>query len=183
MVPPNILIRRGEPQAIPPFGDVISIGRVDPLAPLGERAEDKAADGQDKEEPAHPVSQEPHEIPACSGGQLERFVRRPRCTQNQSPNTALTTQQPRPWKKRNECEWQGQTAEDDSRHGQGQAAEDDSRHGRLSSPILTTTDPEQRDDSEDHRQQTNYTQRKYQAQEPETGRHSSRITEWVQAHP
>ena len=51
---------------MPQFGDVISIGWVESLAPLGERADDKAADGQDKEEPARPVSQEPHEAPACS---------------------------------------------------------------------------------------------------------------------
>ena len=52
---------------MPPFGDLISIGWVDPLAPLGERADDKAADGQDNEEPARPVSQEPHEAPLWSG--------------------------------------------------------------------------------------------------------------------
>ena len=51
---------------MPQFGDVISIGWVESLAPLGERADDKAADGQEKEEPARPVSQKPHEAPACS---------------------------------------------------------------------------------------------------------------------
>ena len=63
---------------MPPFGDLISIGWVDPLAPLGERADDEAADGQDKEEPARPVSQESHEAPACSAAEpviLERRAR------------------------------------------------------------------------------------------------------------
>jgi hypothetical protein len=83
--------------------------------------------------------------------------------------------------KRNECERQGQTPEDDSRQRRGQTPEDDSRQRRPSSPVLTTTDPEQGDESEDHPQQTKDTRRIYQAQDPETDRHPSRITELVQA--
>src|SRR5262249_20099247 len=90
---------------MPPFGDLISIGWVDPLAPLGERADDKAADGQDKEEPARPVSQEPHEAPACSAavyeygcqvpsgvcsGGANRSRRRPRAVSPSPPCTSTS---------------------------------------------------------------------------------------------
>jgi hypothetical protein len=67
------------------------------------------------------------------------------------------------------------------RERQGQTPKDDSRQRRPSSPVLTTTDPEQRYESEDHPQQTKDARRVYQAQDQETERYPSRVTELVQA--
>src|SRR6516162_8853974 len=83
--------------------------------------------------------------------------------------------------KRHECERQWQTPEDYSRQRQWQTPEDNSRQRRPPSPVLTTTDPQQGDESEDRPQQTKNRRRKYQAHDPEADRHPGRITEWVQA--
>src|SRR6516162_7731605 len=64
---------------------------------------------------------------------------------------------------------------------QWQTPEDYSRQRRPPSPGLTTTDPQQGDESEDRPQQTKNRRRKYQAHDPEADRHPGRITEWVQA--